>query len=147
MAFDGHATVATIVLSSAQPADASELGGVITFGERDEEHCASEWITLDSRPAWMIEVASFSLGDAAHKEPMDAVVVTTSTFIRVPQTFFDNVISELGALYDYDADTFYVDCSNVPALPDLVFRIGSASVVGNLDYKVPASDYARQVCK
>lgn len=78
---------------------------------------------------------------------MDAVVVTTSTFIRVPQTFFDNVISELGALYDYDADAFYVDCSKVPALPDLVFRIGSASVVGNLDYKVPASDYARQVCK
>lgn len=98
------------------------------------------------RTPYRLKFHRFSLGDAAHKEPMLATIVTTSTFIRLPQPFFDNVISELGALYDYDSDAFHIDCGDVPKVPDLTFRIGFADINGVLDYRVPAADYARQVC-
>ncbi|KAH7719231.1 aspartic protease [Aphelenchoides avenae] len=161
-AFDGRNTTATIVLESGPIGGPAEFGGWITFGGKDEESCSREWLYPESLPSWNLNVTSwvmlvekplpiflrFSLGNVAYNSPMLGRIDSMSTFIRLPQPFVDNVIADLGALYDFESDAYYVDCADVTKLPDLGFRIGKGNLVGRrleMVYTVPASDYARQV--
>ncbi|KAH7691327.1 hypothetical protein AAVH_40159, partial [Aphelenchoides avenae] len=84
----------------------------------------------------------FNIGDVYYDDALQGPIITSSAFIRLPQLFFDKVVVQLKALYDFDSDTYFVDCGGVSELPALTFSIGTDE--NAMFYNVPGSDYARR---
>ncbi|KAH7717790.1 ASP-1 protein, partial [Aphelenchoides avenae] len=62
----------------------------------------------------------------------------TTSFITAPQAAIDAVVKATGAEYDFKTDMYTVDCGKRSSFPDMVFKLT------NMDYRLPAIDYARK---
>lgn len=88
----------------------------------------------------MIKLYWFSVTLGARvltKERAQAVFDPTSEFIYTAS--YEDIAHALNAEYDFPSDSYVVPCDALKSFADIVFSLSGK------DYRLPASDYARQV--
>ncbi|KAH7707283.1 Protein ASP-7 [Aphelenchoides avenae] len=121
------------------PVTTSVPSGSLTFGGRDTEHC-SGWTSLDKHDfsgSWSAKIDRVTLGARVlTKERAQAVFDPTSEFIYTAS--YEDIAHALNAEYDFPSDSYVVPCDALKSFADIVFSLSGK------DYRLPASDYARQ---
>lgn len=67
-------------------------------------------------------------------------VLESWTMARVLPALFKQLVSTIGAEYDFASDEYVVACSAVKGLPDLVLTLK-----GGFEYRIPAREYVKNV--
>lgn len=102
-----------------------ENAGLITYGALDPVNCDATvtYTPLSSTTYWQFPIDGFAVGsyNAAKK---DQVISDTGTsWIGAPSAAIQGVVKATNAQYDFSNELYYVKCSQMEQLPDLVFTI------------------------
>jgi len=112
-------------------------GGLMTYGALDNQNCASQvdYVTLSSRTYWQFPIDGFNIGSQSQTRSMEVISDTGTSWIGGPQTMIGQIITAINARYNSNYDIYYVPCSAMSSLPNLVFTIGGKQ------YPIPANEY------
>ncbi|VDM53749.1 unnamed protein product [Angiostrongylus costaricensis] len=112
-------------------------GGLVTYGAIDTTNCESEinYVTLSAEGCRQFPMEGFSIGSFTQRQKQDAISDTSSSWIGTPFRAMNEVVSQTGALFDYENEMYTVNCSTMMEQPDLEFTING------IKYIVPSKEY------
>jgi len=112
-------------------------GGLMTYGALDNTNCASQidYVPLSSRTYWQFTVAGFSIGSQTQMRNMEVISDTGTSWIGGPTAMINQIVTATSARYDAVNQIYYVPCSAMATLPDLIWTIGGKT------YNIPANEY------
>ncbi|KAE9417837.1 hypothetical protein Angca_010211 [Angiostrongylus cantonensis] len=112
-------------------------GGLVTYGAIDTTNCESEinYVALSAEGCWQFPMEGFSIGSFTQKEKQDAICDTSSSWIGAPFRVMNEVVSQTGALFDYENEMYTVNCSTMMQQPDLEF------IINGIKYTLPSKEY------
>ncbi|KHJ91339.1 eukaryotic aspartyl protease [Oesophagostomum dentatum] len=91
----------------------NQLGGLITYGGIDKEHCSEtvSYTDVSTAKYWVFTVDSFTMGSYSYKRSVDAISDTASSFIGTAYQYEAREIAEsVNATYSKEHDLYYIDC-------------------------------------
>ncbi|GMS82592.1 hypothetical protein PENTCL1PPCAC_4767, partial [Pristionchus entomophagus] len=114
---------------------ANTLGGVITYGALDSEHCDAQvnYVPLSALTYWQFPMTRFTIRSYSSNAKVDAISDTGTAWIGAPASAVSAIVRATGATDDPINNLYTVPCAG--DYPDMVFTIGLR------DYKVPSSEY------
>ncbi|GMS90637.1 hypothetical protein PENTCL1PPCAC_12812, partial [Pristionchus entomophagus] len=117
----------------ATPQEAT-LGGLITYGALDTEHCAAqvEYVELSSLTYWQFPMTRFSIGSYVTNTKVQAIS-QTAAWIGAPTSAVAGIASATGAKFDQINYLYTVPCNG--NYPDMILTIGGRA------YNVPSTEY------
>ncbi|CAD5221776.1 unnamed protein product [Bursaphelenchus okinawaensis] len=105
-----------------------KVGGAVTFGGIDNEHCGIvlDFVPLTSTYQWEFRIASGNLNGNYARGGL-AITDTGSAYIHLPYSYLYQFTSSVGATYDYYNSIYKVNCT-----VDFTFAI----TIGKREYKI-----------
>ncbi|XP_065355820.1 lysosomal aspartic protease-like [Calliphora vicina] len=118
----------------------SNDGGVLVLGGVDESHYTGDvtYVPVSSEGYWQFEMTSAEVNGVNVCENCQAIADTGTSLIAVPNSQYENILGAIGATYNYDYNTYTIDCSTVDSLPPMTLSIGGTT------FSIEASDYVLQ---
>jgi hypothetical protein len=88
-------------------------GGVYTYGGLDSAHCSStvDYVPLTSATYFQFQMDSIGIGSYSSSQGWDVISDTGTSFIGGPQEITDAMANAVGAQYDDQYGTYFIDCS------------------------------------
>jgi hypothetical protein len=87
-------------------------GGVFTYGGLDSTHCSSDvsYVPLSSATYFQFRMDSIGIGSYSSNQGWDVISDTGTSFIGGPQDITDALANAVGATYDDQYGTYFIDC-------------------------------------
>lgn len=114
-----------------------ESAGLITYGALDSVNCDStvNYVPLSATTYWQFPIDGFTVGSYSSTKKDQVISDTGTSWIGAPSAAINGVVKATNAQYDFMNDLYYVPCSQMTSLPDIVFTIGG------MKYNVPSVEY------
>ncbi|GMR50446.1 hypothetical protein PMAYCL1PPCAC_20641 [Pristionchus mayeri] len=113
----------TIWLDRKAKSTEDSLGGLITYGALDTEHCDGQvdYVQLSSLTYWQYPMTKFSIGNYVSNTKVQ-VISQTAAWIGAPTSAVAGIASATGAKFDMTNYLYTLPCTGV--YPDMIFTIG-----------------------
>lgn len=114
-----------------------ESAGLITYGALDAVNCDSnvQYVPLSATTYWQFPIDGFTAGSYSSTKKDQVISDTGTSWIGAPSAAINGVVKATNAQYDFENELYYVPCSQMKTLPDIVFTIGGVK------YNVPSVEY------
>lgn len=124
----------TIWLDRRAKPQEETLGGLITYGALDNEHCEAQvdYVALSSLTYWQFPMTRFSIGSYSYSAKSQAIS-QTAAWIGAPTSAVAGIASATGAKFDQINYLYTLPCNG--NYPDMIFTIGGRA------YNVPSEEY------
>ena len=88
-------------------------GGVYTYGGLDSTHCSGDvtYVPLTSATYFQFRMDSIGIGSYSSSQGWDVISDTGTSFIGGPQDVVDAMANAVGAQYNDQYGTYFIDCS------------------------------------
>lgn len=129
------------VWMTVEGATEGKIGGGITWGGLDTDHCDSniDWIDLTAKTYYEIKMDSVKVGDTSFKGG-SAISDTGTSLIAGPVTEIAKICEALGGKLNASVGLYTVPCDKT-GLPDVVFTInGKDYAIKQKNYVIPLDD-------
>ncbi|XP_031238612.1 renin [Mastomys coucha] len=118
--------------------DSHLLGGEVVLGGSDPQHYQGNfhYVSISKTGSWQITMKGVSVGSSTLlcEEGCVVVVDTGTSYISGPTSSLKLIMQALGAK-EKRTNEYVVNCSQVPALPDISFYLGGrAYTLSSMDY-------------
>jgi hypothetical protein len=118
-----------------------KVGGQVTYGGLDTQHCATQldWITLSAATYYQFTVDGVKFGGSKYAGG-SAISDTGTSLIVGPTSAVDEICKKLGGTYDSQNQIYTIGCNSTGGA-DVTFTInGKDYAVGPKNYIVPTGN-------
>jgi len=129
----------------------NSTGGLITFGDYDQQHCSDkvDWVPLSSATYYQIALDGIKVGakdsgdefvvvSPAANSAQQAISDTGTSLIAGPKQQISQICEQLGGVLDQSQGVYMVPCESANTLPPVIFTVNGK------DYPVTAKNYVLQ---